>query len=221
MTQTIAAYNRTFEVYNHGSETSEVIMIAPRHAASLAAALASSLAAVGCEHSTTSGSAPATGPTASATMAVTTPAFGPGQPIPARFTEDGQDLSPEIRWSGLPPGTRQVALVMDDPDAPSAEPWVHWVIYAIPASTTSLPEGIARDETLNAPAGARQGKNSWGTVGYRGPAPPPGKVHHYHFTVYAIDVELSLAPGLDKAGLLSLIQPHVLAKGELTGTYQR
>jgi len=217
----IATRNGAIEVYNDGPEISEVIMIAPRHAAFLAAALASSLATLGCEHSTRSGGAATTEPNASTTIAVTSPAFGQGQPIPAKFTEDGQDVSPELRWSGLPAKTRQIALIMDDPDAPSADPWVHWVIYAIPASTTSLPEGVARDETPNVPAGARQGKNSWGTVGYRGPAPPAGKVHHYHFTVYAIDTELSSAPGLDKAALLSQIEGHVLAKGELVGTYRR
>lgn len=148
-------------------------------------------------------------------------AFEHAQPIPTRFTEDGEDLSPALTWSGVPATASELALIMDDPDAPSAQPWVHWVIYRIPGATTALPEGIARREQPDTPPGAMQGNNSWGTIGYRGPAPPRGPVHHYHFRLYALDAPLTLKPGTDKAALLKAMSGHILAQGELIGTYQR
>ncbi len=151
--------------------------------------------------------------------------FESGRPIPKPYTGDGQDLSPQLAWSKLPEGTWQLALICTDPDAPSKEPWVHWLIYNIPADVTSIPRGVAKDPRPDVPAGCSQGKNSWPsgqTIGYRGPAPPPGHgVHHYHFKLYALDAKLDLAPGLDKAALLSAMEGHVLARGELVGTYQR
>lgn len=196
-------------------------MKAQQRAISLMISAVTTLAA--CGRSTQTSPAATTGsqPDPVATIEVSSPAFDQGQAIPAKFTEDGQDVSPELRWSGAPSQTRQLALVVDDPDAPSAEPWVHWVIYAIPPSTTMLPEGVSKDELPGNMAGAKQGKNSWGTVGYRGPAPPAGKVHHYHFKLYALDAELADGPGLDKASLLQKVQGHVIAQGELIGTYQR
>lgn len=149
-------------------------------------------------------------------------AFQPNQQIPARHTGDGDDLSPPLSWSGAPPETRQFALIMDDPDAPRPQPWVHWVIYGIPAGTTSLREGIAQTERLDDPPGALQGRNTWGTIGYRGPAPPRGHgTHHYRFRLYALGEALELAPGLDKDELLGAMQGRVLAEGELVGTYRR
>jgi Raf kinase inhibitor-like YbhB/YbcL family protein len=148
--------------------------------------------------------------------------FTEGQPIPARHTGDGDDLSPELKWSGLPKGTLELALIVDDPDAPRPEPWVHWVIYKIPADATGLPEGLPADATLKSPAGALQGKNSWGTIGYRGPAPPKGHGrHHYHFKLYALDTPLAVGPGLDKAQLMAAMSGHVLSHAELVGTYER
>ena len=121
-------------------------------------------------------------------------------------------------FEGVPSGTRELALVCDDPDAPSREPWVHWVIYKISPETKELPEGLTATEKPATPAGAVQGKNSWKTVGYRGPAPPRGHgTHHYHFKVYALDADVTLRPGLDKAGLLAAVKGHVLAEGELVG----
>lgn len=193
----------------------------PGRVTSWAAVTACLFAFASCERSTQSGGSGAAQPGTVGALAVTSPAFGDGQAIPARFTEDGLDLSPELRWTGVPAQARQLALLVDDPDAPTTAPWVHWVLYAMPASTTGLPEAVAKDETLTAPAGAKQGKNSWGTIGYRGPAPPPGKLHHYHFAVYALDAELPAPPGLDKAALLQQLEGHILAKGELVGTYQR
>src|SRR5262249_27083058 len=124
--------------------------------------------------------------------------------------------------SNPPAGTVEFALVVDDPDAPSPEPWVHWVIYNIPARVTGVAEGVHPKDRPPSPEGAAQGVNSWGTLGYRGPAPPKGHgVHHSHFTVFALDVRLGLAAGLDKRGLLKAVAGHVLGKGELVGTYER
>lgn len=149
-------------------------------------------------------------------------AFAANQKIPHKFTGDGSDVSPELSWLELPPGTQELALIMDDPDAPSPEPWVHWVIYKIPPEIESLAEAIEPAEKPASPAGALQGKNSWGTVGYRGPAPPPRHgIHHYYFKLYALDTTLELASGVEKADLLTAMEGHIVGEGELVGTYQR
>lgn len=158
-------------------------------------------------------------------ITVTSSAFPTGQPVPKLYTEDGANRSPPLAWSGAPSGTQEFALICDDPDAPSPQPWVHWVIYGIPADVNTLPEGIAAVQRLSSPVTAVQGKNSWPsgqTLGYRGPAPPKGDgVHHYHFKVYALDGRLSVQPGLTKEQLLSAMQGRILATGELIGTYSR
>lgn len=152
-------------------------------------------------------------------------AFANGKPIPTKYTGEGQDVSPPLRWDKVPDGTKQLVLLCDDPDAPTPKPWVHWVLYAIPGDVRELPEGIPATPRLKSPPGALQGKNSWPagrTVGYRGPMPPPGHgVHHYHFKIMALDTALDLAPELDQAALLKAIRGHVLAEGLLIGTYQR
>lgn len=149
-------------------------------------------------------------------------AFGQGQTIPERHTGEGKDRSPPLSWYNVPAGTKELALIMDDPDAPSKEPWVHWVIYKMPTTAKGLAEGLPTTETLAAPAGAMQGKNSWPTLGYRGPMPPVGHgVHHYHFKLYALDAALEVKPGFDKPSLLSAMKGHVLAQAELVGTYER
>jgi Raf kinase inhibitor-like YbhB/YbcL family protein len=153
---------------------------------------------------------------------VKSPAFPEGHAIPRRHTEDGEDLSPAVSWSNLPANTKELALIMDDPDAPRAEPWVHWLLYKIPATTKELPEGIPPHDKTSTPEGAAQGKNSWGTIGYRGPAPPKRHgTHHYHFKLYALDAALDLKPGLDKHDLMNALSGHILGHGELVGTYQR
>jgi Raf kinase inhibitor-like YbhB/YbcL family protein len=155
-------------------------------------------------------------------MTIRSEAFADGRAIPRRHGEDGENLSPPLSWAGLPEGTRELALIVDDPDAPRAEPWVHWVLYKIPADVRTLAERVPPSPTLNVPAGALQGKNSWGTDGYRGPAPPRGHgVHHYHFRLYALDVPLHAAQGLDKPGLLDVMRGHILAEPQLVGTYER
>lgn len=155
-------------------------------------------------------------------LTLSSTAFQAGQTIPAKYTGEGADVSPDLTWSGAPGGTAEFALIVDDPDAPSAEPWVHWVIYKIPAAAAGLKEGIPRAEAVNDPAGALQGKNSWNAVGYRGPLPPPGHgTHHYHFKLYALDQALQVSAGLTKAKLLDATRGHVIAQGELIGTYSR
>jgi len=156
------------------------------------------------------------------TMTIRSDAFDEGRPIPRRYTEDGEDVSPPLTWSGQPEGTRELALIVDDPDAPTPEPWVHWVIYKIPVSVQHLPEGLPQTPTLKTPPGALQGKNSWSGVGYRGPAPPRGHgTHHYHFRLYALDAPLQATQGMDKGSLVRHMQGHTLARVELVGTYQR
>lgn len=158
-------------------------------------------------------------------LQITSTAFGPNERIPEKYTGEGDDLSPPLSWSGLPGDATSLALICDDPDAPTPEPWVHWVIYDIPADTSELPEGVAPDPTLDQPAGARQGENSWDegqTIGYRGPMPPPGHgTHHYHFRLYALDTKLDLAAGATKQALLDAMSGHILGEAVLTGTYSR
>jgi Raf kinase inhibitor-like YbhB/YbcL family protein len=145
---------------------------------------------------------------------VSSPAFEPGDTIPKKHTGEGQDVSPALRWTRLPEGTREIALICDDPDAPTPRPFVHWVIYKIPADREGLPEGETQ--------GALEGENDFGRTGYGGPMPPRGHgVHHYHFKVYALDAELEVAAGSTKDRLLEAMEGHVLAEGELVGTYER
>jgi len=156
---------------------------------------------------------------------ITSEAFTQGQRIPKKHTGEGDDLSPPLAWSGVPEAAKELVLICDDPDAPTAEPWVHWVIYKIPASTAGLPEGIGRKPRLKNPPGALQGKNSWPsgqTIGYRGPMPPPSHgTHHYVFKLYALEARMVAEPGLDKKTVLDEIRNHVLAEGQLVGTYER
>jgi Raf kinase inhibitor-like YbhB/YbcL family protein len=157
-----------------------------------------------------------------AQLEVRSTAFSAGATIPTQFTGDGEDVSPELSWTGVPPAAKELALIMDDPDAPSPQPWVHWVMYKIPAATAELPQAEPKADKVDSPAGAVQGKNSWGGVGYRGPAPPKGHgTHHYHFKLYALDAPLDVPPGADKAALEKAMSGHVLAQGEVVGTYRR
>ena len=151
-------------------------------------------------------------------LELTSPAFAEGQAIPVKHTCDGSDVSPALEWAGAPPGTRSYALIADDPDAPMGT-WVHWVLYGLPGTTTSLPENVVASEMLS--GGARQGLTDFRRVGYGGPCPPPGKPHRYFFKLYALDTELALKPRATKAELVSAMTGHVLAEGTLMGTYGR
>lgn len=156
-------------------------------------------------------------------LIVKSPAFAEGHAIPVDHTEDGEDLSPALSWSGTPKGAASLILIVDDPDAPGEEPWVHWLLAGIPGDATELPGGFHEDRLADlAPAGLVQGKNTWGTLGYRGPAPPLGHgIHHYHFKLYAVDSSIQVPSGVEKSELLVLLSGHVLARGELVGTYRR
>lgn len=155
-------------------------------------------------------------------LVLSSEAFDPGSAIPRRFTADGQDVSPPLAWSGAPGGTVSLALIMDDPDAPTPAPWVHWVLFGLSPDLMSLREGVSPKARLESPAGAHQGLNSWHSIGYRGPAPPKGHgVHRYHFRLFALDEAPTPGPSLDKGALLRAMQGHVLAQTELVGTYSR
>jgi Raf kinase inhibitor-like YbhB/YbcL family protein len=148
------------------------------------------------------------------TIEVSSSAFEPGATIPKKHTGEGQDVSPPLRWSSLPRGTKEIAIICDDPDAPTQKPFVHWVIYKIPADRRGLPEGGSE--------GALEGLNDFGGKGYGGCMPPRGHgVHHYHFKVYALDAELDVPEGLSKDELLAAMEGRILDEGELIGTYRR
>lgn len=155
---------------------------------------------------------------------ITSTAFTNGQPIPPKYTGEGKDVSPPLRWmaaSTLPQRSAQIksfALICDDPDAPMGT-FTHWVIYNLPPTATELPENVAKTETL--PDGSRQAGNSFGNISYNGPMPPPGKPHRYFFKLYALDTTLNPGPGASKREVLSAMNGHVLVEGELMGTYQR
>jgi Raf kinase inhibitor-like YbhB/YbcL family protein len=153
-------------------------------------------------------------------LAVTSPNFESGQPIPQKYTCQGEDLSPALRWDAPPEGTQSLALIMDDPDAPAGT-WVHWVVYHNPADARELAEGASQANAtrFNLPAGTIQGETGFKRADYGGPCPPSG-THRYFFRLYALDVSLD-QPGLDKDALLGAMQGHVLATGELMGTYAK
>ncbi len=139
-------------------------------------------------------------------------AFADGEPIPRRHTCEGEDLSPPLSWSGVPEGTRSLALIVDDPDAPAGT-FVHWLAWGLDPARGGLGEGEA------APV---EGRNGFGASGYRGPCPPPGHgPHRYFFRLFALDSELGLAAGASRAELERALEGHVLARAELAGTYER
>jgi Raf kinase inhibitor-like YbhB/YbcL family protein len=156
-------------------------------------------------------------PPAAAALAVTSSAFASGAEIPTEHTCEGADVAPPLAWSGAPTGTKGFAIIVDDPDAPDPaapkQTWVHWVVAGIPPGVTSLPAGGAL------PAGAVAGTNDFGKTAWGGPCPPVGR-HRYFFKVYAVDAVIG-GGGMTKAQLLAAMQDHVLAKGELVGTYQK
>ena len=148
-------------------------------------------------------------------------AFEPNGPIPAKYTCEGEDVSPALTWSGVPSGTKSLALIVDDPDAPDpAAPkmtWVHWVLYDVPPSAKGLPEAV-RANSL--PRGTREGLNDWKRTGYRGPCPPIGR-HRYFFKLYALDTELGDLGEPTKAQLKKAMAGHILGEVQMVGTYQK
>ena len=154
-------------------------------------------------------------------MKLTSSAFFAGASIPAKFTCEGRDISPALTWSGVPRGTRSLALIVDDPDAPDPSApqrtWVHWILYNLPAHTSGLPEGLSSD---NLPPGTLEGVNDWKRTGYGGPCPPIGR-HRYYHKLYALNVALPDLGTPDKAVLMAAMQGHVLDEAQLMGTYQK
>lgn len=162
-----------------------------------------------------------TGLEANMSLTLSSPSFAANAAIPVRHTCDGDEVSPPLRWSGLPAGTRSLALIVDDPDAPDpAAPrvtWVHWLLYNLPPTDGGLAEGISAAQL---PQGTREGVNDWHRTGYGGPCPPVGR-HRYVHKLYALDTVLPDLGRPDKARLLKAMEGHVLARAELIGTYQR
>jgi len=151
-------------------------------------------------------------------ITVTSTVFAAGKPIPVKYTGQGENISPDLVWSGAPASVKSYVLICDDPDA-SAGTWVHWTMWNIPPTSTGLAQGVASDATL--PDGSVQGATSSGRRGYGGPMPPKGNAHHYYFRVYALDTMLSLASSANRAQLDAAMRGHVLSQGQLMGTYQR
>jgi hypothetical protein len=144
--------------------------------------------------------------------------FQEGERIPAKYTCEGEDISPPLTWGEVPAGTKSFALIVDDPDAPGGV-FTHWVLFNLPATSRELPEAVPTQPQL--PNGALQGKNDFGKIGYGGPCPPPGSPHRYRFNLYALDQPLELKAGATKKQVLEAIQGHILAQAQLTGIYQR
>ena len=174
------------------------------------------IAVVGCTTTTPTPTAAVSAPISSGgdpMLILTSSAFEPGTPIPARYSCDGNDISPPLAWHGVPPDTQSFALIFDDPDAPGGT-WDHWLLFNLPADTRTLPENA----TL--PAETSVGKNSWGRTDYGGPCPPRG-THRYFFKLYALDTPLSLTTGASKSEIETAMRGHILAHTELMGTFTR
>lgn len=154
-------------------------------------------------------------------MTIRSSAFEDGGDIPVQFTCDGDDHSPPLQWSAVPPGAKSLALIVDDPDAPDpAAPrmtWVHWVLYNLPATDTGLAKAVA---AANLPDGTHQGLNDWERTGYGGPCPPTGK-HRYFFKLYALDTMLPTLAQPTKKELEQAMSGHVLAEAHWIGRYER
>jgi Raf kinase inhibitor-like YbhB/YbcL family protein len=151
-------------------------------------------------------------------IALTSPAFRFGERIPTQYTADGRDVSPPLKWDGVPAGAKSLALICEDPDAPKGL-FAHWVAYNLPPDSKELREGVPAKEAL--PDGMAQGVNGFGKPGYGGPSPPAGKPHRYVFHLYALDEKLDLPAGATREQVASAMKGHVIGQGELTGSYGR
>jgi Raf kinase inhibitor-like YbhB/YbcL family protein len=154
-------------------------------------------------------------------LVIRSPAFSPGGAIPRKFTCDDDDLSPALEWSGAPAGTKSLALIVDDPDAPDPKApkrvYVHWVLYNLPPTAPGLPEGVSTNQL---PRGTRDGTNDWQRTGYGGPCPPIGR-HRYFFRLFALDTQLPDLGAATKADVERAMRGHILEQAELMGTYER
>lgn len=156
----------------------------------------------------------------SVAMALTAPAFRPDAPIPQTYAFDGKNISPALAWSAAPAGSKGFVLIVQDPDSENPRPATHWLAYDIPANVKSLNRGVRNIDAPTTPLGMLQGWNYHGSVGYTGPRPPIGDPpHHYHFQIFALDRRLGLKPGAKLDDVLRAMRGHVIARGELVGTY--
>ncbi|MHB9134224.1 MAG: YbhB/YbcL family Raf kinase inhibitor-like protein [Armatimonadota bacterium] len=149
------------------------------------------------------------------TITMTSSAFTEGGMIPNKYSANGENLSPPLSWTNVPENAKTLALIVDDPDAPS-KVWVHWVLWNLPATVTGLPEGVPTKPELD--NGARQGMNDSKKTGYSGPRPPSG-THSYYFKLYALDTTLNLGSDTTKETLLKAMDGHIVGQGQLMGKY--
>lgn len=143
---------------------------------------------------------------------VSSSAFSEGQPIPEKYSCEGEDVSPPLKWGAAPEKTKSIAIIVDDPDAPSGT-FTHWILYDLPAKTTQLDEGSS--------GGGKEGVNGFKKTGYGGPCPPPNGPHRYFFHVYALDIDSLGKKGLSKQDVTAAMKGHILAEGQLMGKYKR
>ena len=153
-----------------------------------------------------------------ATLVITSTAFANGGPIGDTYACTGRNKSPELYWTGAPDQTHAWTLIVEDSDAPGGV-FIHWIVYNLPRKLTTLSEGVPATASLD--TGGSQGVNNAGKVGYFGPCPPPGKIHHYHFKLYALDAKLNVPPGANASAVEDAMQKHIRATAELIGTFQR
>ena len=166
-----------------------------------------------------SGSSSAKGHSASLSgFRIESAAFKEGAGIPARFTCEGEDVSPPLAWTVPPRNARSLVLIVDDPDAPAGV-WTHWVVYNLPAQTRAMVENTPKQGEL--PGGGLQGRNSFGRIGYGGPCPPPGRAHRYFFRLYALDTLLKPAPGASRQDVLAAAKGHIVGEAQLMGRFKR
>jgi len=151
-------------------------------------------------------------------MGLASSAFKDGQPIPSLYTCDDKNISPPLVWNGAPGNTASLALIVDDPDAPTGV-WTHWVVFNLPSDTSQLSENASTSDPIA--GNAKQGMNDFKHVGYGGPCPPAGKQHRYFFKIYALDITLGLPAGASKKDVEAAMTKHILAEGQLMGTYQK
>ena len=153
-------------------------------------------------------------------LVLSSPAFADQGEIPSRFTCEGQDVSPALQWSGVPPAARSLVLIVDDPDAPDPKApkmtWVHWILYNLPSSAAGLPEAVGQ----HLPPGTLEGLNDWKRTGYGGPCPPVGR-HRYFHKLFALDVVLPDLHTPARPQVEQAMAGHVIERAELVGTYQR
>lgn len=143
-----------------------------------------------------------------------------GEPLRERYVAEGANVSPQLAWEGVPEEAVELAVIVEDPDAPGGD-FVHWLVYNIPVSLKGLDEGLPTERQPDAGVPLLQGRNDFGKIGYRGPAPPRGKQHHYHYRVLALDKPLDLPANADKGDFRKAIRGHVIAEAELVATYER